>query len=204
MNTLQELAVGDAGGREERVVSADEVVSAQHSVEVVPLLDGSLALRVVSGPEAPLNLTIHALEGGGGDHPFGCATDAEEDVDVEVGPGRGNGTEYVAVGNEARPRAGGPHFGDQVGVPVAVEDDSGEILHVAPQRLRNSAEVFGGRARDVYGTGGLGPDGDLLHVHAGPGVEHGVPLTHGDDRHGVGAPERRRRRTVNGVDGDVD
>src|SRR4051794_19339148 len=46
----QELAVGDAGGREEAVVAGHEVVGGEHLVEVVAALDGGGALAVVAGP----------------------------------------------------------------------------------------------------------------------------------------------------------
>ena len=52
-------------------------------------------------------------------------------------------------------------------------------------------------------AGGLGADGDLVHVHARAGVEHGAPLADGDDGDGVGAAVGGERGAVDGVDGDV-
>ena len=48
-----------------------------------------------------------------------------------------------------------------------------------------------------------GPDGQLLHVDARTGVEHGAPFAHRDDRQGAAPAQGGRRGAVDGVDGDV-
>jgi hypothetical protein len=48
-----------------------------------------------------------------------------------------------------------------------------------------------------------GTDGDLLHVHARPRIEHLSALAGGDHGQGVAPSERRERRPVYGIDGDV-
>ena len=53
-NALEQLAVGDAGGREVHVVAADEIVDGEHLVEVVPEVERGAALVVVAGPRADL------------------------------------------------------------------------------------------------------------------------------------------------------
>ena len=78
----------------------DQVVGAEHPVEVVAGVEGGLALVVVAGPQAALELAAHALEGGGGDDALGRAADAEQDVGARVGPGGGDGAGHVAVGDE--------------------------------------------------------------------------------------------------------
>src|SRR5207245_8219027 len=104
---------------------------------------------------------------------------AEEDVDVEVGPGGRDGAEHVAVGNEpgAGPRR--PDLGDEVGVAVAVEDHGGEVGDGPAEGLGDGLEVVGGRAGDVDDADRLGPDGDLVHVDARSGIEHRPTLAHG-------------------------
>src|SRR5207248_1548016 len=119
----EQLAVGDAGGREEAVVAGDEVVDREHAVDVVAAGDGGLPLVVVARPQPALHVAAHALEGGGGHHALGRSADAEHDVDVEERPGGSDGAEHVAVGDEPGARAGRPHLGDQVGMAVAIEDD---------------------------------------------------------------------------------
>ena len=64
-------------------------------------------------------------------------------------------------------------------------------------------EVLGGGGPDVDDPGRFGPDRDLLHVHAGPGVEHGPPLGHGDDRDGVAPTQGGEGGAVDRVDGHV-
>src|SRR5207249_3599598 len=175
------------------------IVGQEDAVEVVTGIDSCLALFVVAGPELGLHLAVHAFEGGGGDDAFGGTADAEEDVDVEVGPGGGDGPQHVTVGDEAGAGAGGPDLGDEVGVAVAVEDDGGQVAHVAAEGLRDGFEVLGGGALDVDGAGRVGADRDLVHVDAGPGVEHRVPLAHGDHRHGIAAADRCGGGAVDGV-----
>ena len=71
------------------------------------------------------------------------------------------------------------------------------------QRLGEGVEVLGRRAPDVAGALGPGPDGQLLHVDARAGVEHGAPLGHGDDGQRAAAALGGQGRPVDGVDGDV-
>src|SRR4051812_21703865 len=185
VDTAQQLAVGDTGGGEEAVVTLDEVVGGEHPVEVVASGDGGRPLAVVARPQAPLDLPAHALEGSGGDHAFGSAADAEQDVGTGVGPGGGDGAVDVAVGDEPHPRPGRPDLGDEVLVALAIEDHDGEVAHALTLGLGHRLQVFGDRCRDVDGAGGVRADGDLLHVEARARVEHGAPLAHGDDGEGV-------------------
>jgi hypothetical protein len=203
VDAAHELAVSDAGGGEEAVVAAHEIVGGEDGVEVVTRLDGCGAFLVVAGPQPALQLSAHALEGGGGDHAFGRASDAEQDVGARVGPRGGDGTGHVAVGDEADACARRPHLGDELGVAVAVEDDGGDVTHGLAEGLGHGLEVLGRRAADVDGSGRVGSDGDLLHVDARARVEHGAPLAHGDDGEGVAPAEGGERRAVDGVDGDV-
>ena len=96
-----------------------------------------------------------------------------------------------------------PHLGDEVGVAGPVEDDRGQVADRLAERLGQGLEVLGGRLVDVDRAPAPGPDGDLLHVDAGPGVEHGAPLGDGDDRQRPAAAEGGGRGAVDGVDGDV-
>ena len=64
-------------------------------------------------------------------------------------------------------------------------------------------EVLGDAHVEVDDPDALGTDGDLLHVDAGPRVEHGAALADGDDGDGVAPPLRGQRGAVDGVDGDV-
>ena len=74
-DALQDVAVGDAGGREEAVVAADEVVLVQLAVEVVAGVERGLALVVVARPEAADEAAADRLDRGGGDDALGRAAD---------------------------------------------------------------------------------------------------------------------------------
>src|SRR4029450_7280429 len=107
---------------------------------------GRLALVVVAGPQPALELAAHALErgrgddaprggaaaetdggaGGGGDAARGGAADAEQHVGAGLRPGGGDGAGHVAVGDEPDAGAGGADLGDEVGVPVPVQNNRGD------------------------------------------------------------------------------
>src|SRR4030095_14781841 len=98
VDALEQLAVGDAGGGEEAVVAADQVVGGEHPLEVVVEVESRLPLLVVAGPQPALELAPHALEGGGGDHPLGGAPDAEQDVGPRLGPRGRDGAGQRSLG----------------------------------------------------------------------------------------------------------
>ena len=97
------------GGGEEAVVPLDEVVGGEHGLEVVAGVERRGPLLFVAGEEPPLDLATHALERGGGQHAFGRAADAEQDVGAGTGPSGGDGAGHVPVGDQpdagARPCA---------------------------------------------------------------------------------------------------
>src|SRR5690606_30980091 len=67
-NALQELAVGDAGGGEEDVLTRDEAVDVEYLVEVVAGRDRFVALAIVARPETAEDRPPQALDRRGGDH----------------------------------------------------------------------------------------------------------------------------------------
>ncbi len=70
-------------------------------------------------------------------------------------------------------------------------------------RLRDASDVLRDRGGDVDDVGGLGADGDLLHVEHGGRVEHRAPLGHGEHRDRAGSALRHEGRAVDRVDRDV-
>src|SRR5690606_8706266 len=83
-HAAQQVARGDAGGGEEHVVAAYEIVGVQHPAQIVPGGQDLLAFRVVTGPQLRLDRPAHALHGTGGDDAFGRTADAHENV--HIGP----------------------------------------------------------------------------------------------------------------------
>src|SRR5436190_20987966 len=70
-HALEHIAVGDAGGGEEHVLAADQVVAAQDPREVVALRLGGGPLLVVARPQPALHLAPDALDRGRGDDALG-------------------------------------------------------------------------------------------------------------------------------------
>src|SRR5690606_36321772 len=94
---LQELATGDARGREEDVVGRHQVVGGHDPIEILAGLHGESPLLLVAGPQTALDLAAHALQRRGGDDGLGGATDAEHHVDLLVVLGGGDGGGDVTV-----------------------------------------------------------------------------------------------------------
>src|SRR3712207_2246059 len=127
----QELAVGDPGGGEEHVVTADQVVDGQDLVEVVAGVNGGLPFFVVAGPQPAVHGAAEALERAGGDDALGGAADADGHIDPGVLPGGHDGPGDVAVEEELDPGPGGPDPADQLLlVAGAVEDADRQLGHV--------------------------------------------------------------------------
>ena len=92
---------------------------------------------------------------------------------------------------------------DEVHVAVALEDAHDEVLDVALERLGDVADVLGGGGVDVDRVGGLGTDGDLLHVRVGR-VQQRALRAEREHRERVGLAVRGQVRALERVDGDVD
>jgi hypothetical protein len=60
-HAAEEVAVADAGGREEHVVALDEVVGREHLVEVVTHVERGAALVAVAWPQPPLDRAAQTL-----------------------------------------------------------------------------------------------------------------------------------------------
>ena len=204
-HAAEQRAARDAGRGDEDVVALDEVVGGEDAVDVEARLDAACcALVLVSRPQLPLHRAAQALDRGRGDHALGRSADAHEEVDARARLRRRDRRRDVAVADEVHARARVAQLGDQLVVAVALEDDDGEVVHVAVLRLGDTFEVLGRRRVDVDGVGGLGPDGDLVHVQRRAREEHRSALGDGDHGDRVRHAERRQARALERVDGDVD
>jgi hypothetical protein len=83
-HALQDVAVGDAGRREEHVLAGDEVVAVEHFGQVVAGLDGGRALLVVARPQASQQLAADALDRGRRDHALGRPPDSPQEIHRRV------------------------------------------------------------------------------------------------------------------------
>lgn len=143
VHTAEEVAVGDARGREKAVFAPGQAVDTQNFVEVPAPGRCFVALLLVPGPELALHAAAHALEGRCGDDPLGGAADAEKYIDTRVGPGGRNGTGDISVGNEANTSSCLTDLGDQVFVAVAVEDYGSDVSNVLALPFGDGLEVLG-------------------------------------------------------------
>ena len=117
---LEEGSVGDAGGREEDVVAADQIGRGNDAVEVVPGLEYGASFVVVAGHQLPNQLASQASEGTCREHAFGGAADSNEQVHAGAGRDGHNGAGDVAVEEKADPGPGAADLGDELVVPGAV------------------------------------------------------------------------------------
>ena len=85
-----------------------------------------------------------------------------------------------------------------------VEDHRGEVADARPLRLGDPAQVLGGARRDVDRADAFRPDGDLLHVERGAGIEHRAPLADRDHGQRVVGTVGGERRAVDRIDRDID
>ena len=74
--------------------------SREDPVEVVAGVERGGAFVVVARPQAALDRAAEALERAGGDHAFGRAADAEQDVGARVAPRDRDRAGDVAVGDQ--------------------------------------------------------------------------------------------------------
>ena len=125
-----------------------------------------------------MHVASHALQGCGSDDAFGSAADAKEDVSPRFGPSRRERACHIAVGDETDASSSRAHFLNDVGVAGAIQDDGGDVADGFAQSISHSAEIFSGGEVEVYGASGIRPNGDLVHIHAGAGLIHGVSVGH--------------------------
>ena len=84
-DALEQVAVGDAGGGEEDVAAADQVVDVEDPVEVVAGVLRRLALLLVARPEPAEDLAAEDLIAAAESTPSGRAADPPEQVDAGAG-----------------------------------------------------------------------------------------------------------------------
>ena len=84
-----------------------------------------------------------------------------------------------------------------------VEHHDRHVGDVDALRAGHGAQVLRDGALDVDDVGGLGPDGELLHVEHRGRVEHRPALGHGEHGEGVGHALGHERGAVDRVDRDV-
>jgi hypothetical protein len=94
-------------------------------------------------------------------------------------------------------------FGDEAGVPLAVEDHDGEVARRLALGLRDPSQVLCGCRGDVDGAGSLRADGDLVHVHARPGIEHGAAFADRYHSDGIGPAVGGQCGAVDRIDSHV-
>ena len=86
----------------------------------------------------------------------------------------------------------------------AIEDHNTQLLYRLLETLREFDEVVGGRSVDVDGSSTTRADRNLVHIKAGPGIEHCATLGKCDDGNCAVSSHGGRRRAVDWVDGNID
>ena len=202
-HTAQQVAVGDAGGREVAVVGGDQLVRGQHRVEVEAGVEGLLLLGVVGGGQAALDDAAGGLDRARGDDALGGAADAHHHVHAGVRAGGGDGAGDVAVQDELHAGAGLADLLDQALVAGAVQHAHGHLGDGLVQGLGHEVHVLLHRQAHVHEVGGLGAHHELVHVEHGRRVEHGAALGHREDGERVVVAHGGQAGAVDRVHGHV-
>ena len=181
-----------------------QLVGRVDAVDVVDAeLRDALLLVVADRRQPSLDLAAEAAHGGGGQDTFRRAADAHHRVDAGAAHRGGDARRQVAVADQADPGAGGADVGDQLAVALAVEDDDGEVVDVALERVGDVAQVLGHRGVEVHLAAGGRADDDLVHVDVGR-VQQAAALGGGQHRDGAGRAGGAQVGALERVDRDVD
>jgi hypothetical protein len=135
-DAAQELAIGDAGGAEDDVVARGQVVREVHALEVVDVhahAARAFALLLRAPPELGLDLAAKAFQGGRRQHALRRAAGAHHGVHARPRYRDADGGRQVAVADELDTGPRRPHFGDELLVPLPLQDHDGDVPHVAAQ-----------------------------------------------------------------------
>src|SRR5215207_6204300 len=166
-HAVDELAVGHAGGHEERVVAAHQVVEL---VDAVAIESGRLAagaLGVVLRRELALHEAAQCLDGARGGDALGAAADADAHVDARLVACGVDATGDVAVADQSRARARFAYVGDELLVARAVQNRDAHLPDVLAFRGGERAQVLADGLADVDDADARGIRHDLVHVEDG-------------------------------------
>ena len=197
---------GDKNGADNAAVEAMRAVL--HSVQ----MDGIVVIGEGEKDEAPMLYNGEKI--GDGSAP---------QVDIAVDPidgttptamGRGGALSVIAVAERGtmfnpvsdEPNSGtcGSDLGDEVFVPVAIQNHGRQVTNTDALGFGDSGQILSGAKVQIYYSYAFRANGDLLHVEAGARVEHGATLRHGDDGKRTPSAHGGWRGSVNRIDGDID
>ena len=71
VHSIEQLAVGDPGGRKEHVVGIDQVFGGEDLLEIEIVLQRVLLFALIARPELALDFSTHADQSRCGDHRLG-------------------------------------------------------------------------------------------------------------------------------------
>ena len=168
LHAAQHGARGDAGAGEHHV-ALRHLLQRELPLRIgVPHLAHALHLFIVLEHQPPLHLPADAAQRRRRQHALGRATGAKIDVDLRVGRSGRDHAGHVAIADQHDARAGLAHLGDQLLVPVAVEDAGDQVGHLAFLGPGEFAQVLANRRVEIdHAVGQAAADGDLVHVDVG-------------------------------------
>lgn len=150
-----------------------------------------------------LDFAAEPLERGGGNDAFGSPTNAHQEINPRVGPGRGHraGDVTVTEGNDARPNFS--QFGNKVTRPRPINNHDCELVDGFTEPLAERTDIFGGGGSDVNCPTASRSHGNFVHVEARTGVKHRASFRHGNNGDGTISSQCSERGAINGVDGNI-
>ena len=109
----------------------------------------------------------------------------------------------IAVADQSNARPCLPNLLDERLVPLAIEHDDDQVLHVAVEAPGDLLEVVGYRRVEIHRVLRLRADHQLLHVDVRR-VQQPTPFGRRQHRNGPRGPGGAQVRALQGIDGDVD
>ena len=179
-HAAQQVAVRDSCRGDDHLLRR-EVVDREDTFDVVDAMRPRLFdLGSPRRPELRLQLAAEAAQRRGCEHRLARTTDPDCEVIVRTADGRADRRGHVAVLDQLDPGAGGADLLDQVVMPRPVEDDRGDVVDHAAERVGDRPDVVLDRLRErdpparnrptaifrmyMSGSDGIEPRGDAAII----------------------------------------
>src|SRR5699024_635945 len=132
----QQVAVGNTGCSKVAILRSDQIMSTQNSVQIMPGVNGLLALFVIYRGQTALDHPAGRFDSTRGDNALWGATGTQQHIDVGIMTSRSDATGHIAVHNEFYACAGFTNLTDQAFMSRTIENTHVKLRDLFVQGLR--------------------------------------------------------------------